>query len=154
LLICKKCQTIDELPLFDGPPQDEKIDPLLDGLVRRHVQRHGEEVESMLLHVDDLDWELRKDAILTNLQEHWTGFHPEFYATKDTYREDAGYCFNRHGRPKEGCIDWKDDNKRLTPKDWQHKHVYLCDFCPVSAYYTMRVRMARGAYNKEPGEVD
>ena len=167
LLICTECQTIEEFPLWEGPPADEATDPLLNDLVHRHQQVHGSEKPSAnLLSVDEepctckgcrgqqTKWQGHKTEILGQLQERWTGFHPEFYATKDTFSEDALKCYSRHSRPKDGCIDWRDDKKRLTPRDWKHNHVYLCDFCPCSTYYTTKLRMARGAYDKEPGETE
>lgn len=99
--------------------------------------------------VDDAHWadQQYRDSILKNMKDQWKGFEPEYYATVDTYKEDAGYCFSRHKRPTEGCIDWQDDSKRLTPSDWKLSPVYLCHFCPVSAYYSMRSRDEKGMYN-------
>jgi hypothetical protein len=100
-------------------------------------------------------WEGHKDDILKGLKERWTGFHPEFYATKDTYREDALRCYKAHRRPKgTDCVDWRADTKRLTPEGWRGREVYLCDFCPVFSTVMTEIRHRRGAYKKEPGEVD
>jgi hypothetical protein len=155
LLICRECKTIDLLPT--QWETDDPRDPLLDTVVRRHVQKHGDTREdcAALLSIKDEDWEGHKDEILANLRERWTGFHPEFYATKDTFVEDAGKCYNQHGRPKGAdCIDFCDDSKRLTPSDWQTGHVYLCHFCVVSSAVTTAIRMKKGMYDKEPFEVD
>jgi len=182
LLVCRKCQTIEVLPLYDGPSELEAQDPVLDGLVRRHVQKHGDiQADGAALLVASEEpcncgektvvnlrgavkgrsrirgrhtfWEGHKDEILGGLKERWTGFNPEFYATKDTYVEDAGYCFNRHRRPKGAdCVDYHDDSKRLTPVTWKGREIYLCDFCPVSAAVTMEQRWKEGLYRKEPGE--
>jgi len=154
LLVCKECSTIDTLPT---QWETEDGDPLLDTVVRRHVQKHGDTREdcAVLLRVDDNDWEYHRDEILSNLKSRWTGFHPEFYATIDTFKEDAAKCYNRHGRPKGAdCIDFCDDSKRLTPADWKGSHVYLCHFCVVASSVTTAIRMKRGMYDKEPGEVD
>ena len=167
LLVCRECQTIEVLPLFDGPAQLEPQDPLLAGLVRRHVEIHGDAKQdsAALLRVDEKPcnckrcrgfnsiWEGHQTEILGNLKERWTGFHPEFYATKDTYAEDALRCYNLHRRPKgTDCIDWRDDRKRLTPEHWEGQHVYLCDFCPVASTVTTAIRWKAGMYKKEPGE--
>lgn len=157
VLICQDCQTIETLPNWTGDPKLEANDPLLDGLVRRHVQKHGDENNNaMLLNIEDKFWDddTYRESLLRQLKERWTGFHPEFYATKDTYQEDAAKCFSQHSRPKEGCIDWEDSSKRLTPETWPKNHVFLCHFCPVAAYVTTAKRMARGMYNREPGEID
>lgn len=175
LLICKPCRTIETLPLFEGPSAEEAQDPLLDGLVRRHVQKHGD-IQSdagLLMRVKDTDWDKHRFEILNNLKQRWTGFEPSLYAIKSTYEEDAMACFRRHGRPTADCYDWRDDSKLLTPTSWHRESddidrseqkkilaeiaparqpVYLCDFCPVAIYYTTRLRMAAGAYDKQPGE--
>src|SRR4029077_12640725 len=150
LLVCRECKTIETLPLFDGPPELESRDPILDNVVRRHVQKHGDiSPEGAALLVASADvlyceekttvdltgavrghrpsnrgrhtfWEGHQDDILKGLKERWTGFDPEFYALKDTYVEDAGYCFNRPRRPQGAdCIDYHNDSKRLTPAAWK-----------------------------------
>jgi len=185
LLVCRECKTIEQLPLYDGPPELEAQDPILDGLVRRHVQAHGDikpDMAALLVASEEpctcgerprVDvngrilpgnawirgnhtfWEGHKDEVLKGLKERWTGFDPEFYATKDTYREDAMRCFNLHRRPQgTDCIDWQADNRRLTPSGWKKNHVYLCHFCPVASSVATAKRLARGMYNREPGEVD
>ena len=179
--------TIEQLPLYDGPPQLEASDPLLDNLVRRHVQKHGDikpDNAALLVASEDpcncgektvVDgatgirmrnplsirgrhtfWEGHKDDVLKGLKERWTGFYPEFYATKDTYREDAMRCFNLHRRPQgTDCIDYRDDNRKLSGRDWpQDRSVYLCDFCPVKTAVDTAIRHAAGMYKKAPGEVD
>jgi hypothetical protein len=152
--------------------------------VRRHVQKHGDispDMAALLVASEDpcncgekttVDvrgtvrggtrvrgnhtfWEGHQDEILGGLKERWTGFHPEWYATKDTYREDAMGCYNLHRRPKGAdCIDFRVDRKRLTPSDWHGAHVYLCDFCPVMSSVTFAIRKAGGMYDKQPGEID
>jgi hypothetical protein len=95
-------------------------------------------------------WEGHRDDVLKGLGERWTGFHPEFYATKDTYKEDAMRCYNLHRRPKgTDCIDYRDDNRKLTGKHWpDDRAVYFCDFCPVSSQVTTAIRAAAGMYKK------
>jgi hypothetical protein len=184
LLVCRECQTIEVLPLYDGPAELEPQDPLLSGVVRRHVEIHGDgkpDNAALLVASEDpcncgektkVDlrgvvrgssmvrgrhtfWEGHQDEILSGLKERWTGFHPEWYATKDTYAEDAGRCYNVHRRPKgTDCIDWRSDRKRLTPENWAGRHVYLCDFCPVASSVTTAMRWAKGYYRKEPGDTE
>jgi len=36
LLFCKTCQTVDEVPDYEG---GNTVDPIVEGLVMRHVQR-------------------------------------------------------------------------------------------------------------------
>lgn len=185
LLVCRECRTIEQLPLYAGPPQLEAQDPVLDNVVRRHVQKHGDikpDMAALLVASEDpcrcgekttVDvqgrilkgsrsirgphtfWEGHRDDVLKGLQERWTGFHPEFYATKDTYQEDAMRCYNIHRRPQgTDCIDYHDDSRRLTPAAWKGREIYLCDFCPVSSQVTTAIRHAAGMYKRAPGEVD
>ena len=150
--------------------------------MRRHVQKHGDinpEGAALLVASEDpcncgekttfdvsgrrlgpsrvrgnhTFWEGHRDDVLKGLQERWTGFHPEFYAQKDTYSEDAMHCFNLHRRP-EVCIDWQDDSRRVTPHDWKGRNVYLCDFCPVASLVATRQRMAVHMYDRQPYEID
>jgi hypothetical protein len=170
LLVCRECRTIEEIPLYDGPAQLEAQDPLLDNLVRRHVQSHGDiSPDSAALLVADESpckcvkcrgtctfWEGHRDEILGNLKERWTGFHPEFYHSVSTFKEDAMRCYNLHRRPQgTDCIDFQSDRKRLTPDHWDpKKHVYLCHFCPVASSVVFAKRLARGMYDRQPGETD
>jgi|SRR5215467_869847 len=177
LLVCRECQTIETFPLYDGPKELEASDPILDGLVRRHVQKHGDmraDAAALLVASEDpchcgekvkvglngsklghssirgshTFWEGHRDDILKGLGERWTGMHPEFYATKDTYREDAMRCFNLHRRPQGAdCIDWCDSNRRLTPEGWKGSEVYLCHFCPVATAVVTKKRLLKGMYD-------
>jgi hypothetical protein len=168
LLVCRQCKTIDTFPLYDGPKELEAEDPILDGMVRRHVQMHGDinpEVAALFTVGEDkcnckqchgmfTMWEAHHDLVLKGLQERWTGFHPEWYATKDTLKEDAMRCYNLHRRPKGAdCIDWMDDSRRLTPESWpKDKTVYLCHFCPVATAVVTKKRLMRHMYDRQPGE--
>lgn len=169
LLVCRECRVIEVLPLYDGPPELEHQDPILTNLVRRHVGIHGDARPdaAALLVVDEKPchcpkcrgfqnkWEGHRDEILKGLGERWTGMHPEWYATKDTYKEDAMRCYNLHRRPQgTDCIDFQTDPKRLTPEHWKGRHVYLCHFCPVSTAVITAKRWKAGMYKKQPGETD
>lgn len=133
LLICfdRGCRTMEEIPDFDGPPEH---DVLLDLVVEKH--QHTPETTGNLLHIEDKDWndQQKREAILDEIRKNTTGFESEFYATKNTFVEDAGKCYNRHNRPKDFCIDWHDESKRLSnPMKQSQTKVYLCDFCVVSS---------------------
>jgi hypothetical protein len=185
LLVCRECRTIETLPLYNGPSELEAQDPLLDTVVRRHVQKHGDlnpegaallvapeepcncgektvvdvkgvvREKSVRVRGSHTFWEGHKDDILKNLGERWTGLHPEFYATKDTFIEDAGYCYNKHRRPQgTDCIDFHTDAKRLTPANWKGQEVYLCDFCPVNTAVMTAKRHQQGLYRRQPGETE
>lgn len=146
--------------MAEEPREGDEPDPLLMNIVARHghpiVEVGGSEPEMQLLVVAEKDWANKhtRDEILSNLKQKHSGFDPAFYDHKNTFQEDALKCFSRHSRPKDGCIDWHDDSKRLTPGNWKKAHVFLCDFCPVASTVTTMIRSARGDYDKQPGEVD
>jgi hypothetical protein len=171
LLVCRECQTIETFPLWQGAPEEEARDPMLDGLVQRHVQKHGDmrpDAAALLVASEDFCtcptckgdkgtfWDMHQTEVLKGLRERWTGFDPEYYAQIDTFKVDAGRCWSLHRQPKgTDCIDWLDDRKRLTPKNWpQDKSVYLCHFCPVASQVVTAKRHARGMYKRQPGEED
>lgn len=149
LLQCFQCKTVNELPDFDGPPA---LDVLLETLIEEQHTTGGEPHSGNMLFVEDEQW--RRDPvrqeILARLWDQDSGFDPEFYASKDTYREDAMKCFNSHQRPEGACIDWKADNKRIgnpTKRGWQEgPKVYLCDFCPVASWVATEIRFKKGQY--------
>lgn len=177
LLLCKNkaCQTLEELPIYTGPPEQEADDPLLNNLVKRHLERHGAmaDDEAALLVVADEDWadSAKRDGILKELTHRNTGFSPEIYAVKNTFQEDALRCYSAHSRPKDGCIDYCDHSKMLTTSAWKAEgeelvdssdaklfkdhlkenkdpanDVYLCHFCPVQSYVNTEVRFKKGLY--------
>jgi hypothetical protein len=140
-------------------------------VVRRHVQKHGDinpEVAALLVAPEEICtcpkcrgvngtfWQAHQDEVLKGLGERWTGFHPEFYATKETFKEDAMRCYNLHRRPKGAdCIDWQADNRRLTPNTWpDDKSVFLCHFCPVASSVATAQRKLLHLYDRQPGEID
>ena len=101
----------------------------------------------------------RKDIlrqIWARFGEEHLGYPDEFYASKDTFQEDAVECYQRHGRPgyekgPHACIDYQDSSKRLTDRHWKSRnpsrdHVFLCDFCPYKSVVMTRKREARGDY--------
>lgn len=152
LLICHSCRTVDELPDFHGRPED---DVLLDDLIQRHRFPDGNEHMGKLALVEEAVWHdpYKRQAVLEQIKkavEKSTGFPSEWYATRDTYREDAMRCYKQHSRPKQGCIDYCDSDKRLgnpTRAGWEAgPRVFLCNFCPVETYVRTQEQWIRGAY--------
>ena len=147
LLKCNDCKSTEEVPDFEGPAE---YDVLLEHLVQRHRHPNGEEHIGQLLRVERKHWDSPKikREILSKMWLGTTGFDPEFYASKSTFQEDALKCFNQHQRPSEGCIDWKNSEKRLgnpSKLGWERgPKVYLCDFCPVRAHVAKKVNDAKG----------
>ena len=146
LLVCRTCKSIDELPSFDGPVEQ-------DVLLEITVDRHGSEHIGTLYNVPMLHWQSKtmKAKIIDQLTNGSAGldvFGTGFYATRMQFHDDAMKCFSQHQRPKGQCSEFHADKKRLLPdtkldrkdvglsdpKNAPGPRVYLCDFCPVSVY--------------------
>ncbi len=134
LVRCSTCKVLEEIPDYTGDPH---YDMVLDDVVRRHEEIHGDRDTLVLLRVSQEDWGNpgRKRQIHKSIWEGVKGFVPEYYATKSTYQEDAVKCFKAHSFSVP-CIDWRSDRKRLgnpTKEGWKQAVVvlHLCDFCPV-----------------------
>jgi uncharacterized protein YlaI len=155
LLICRDCRTIEELPDFDGPPEH---DVLLDHLTEAHVYPNGEKHFGNLAVVPADQWRdpSMQQAIVKQISSRTTGLESEFYATKNTYEEDALKCFKAHHRPKGSCGEFKDERKRLgnphkeLAANWRNHpfKVYLCDFCPVKTWVDTQERAQAGLYKE------
>lgn len=142
LLRCLDCKSIDELPAYDGPAER---DVLLDNLLRsQHIYASGRTHEVTLLTVAAKLWNDSniQPKIVQQLSAGGSKgldeLDADYYATKNTYQEDALACFNRHSRPKEGCIDYQSHDKRIgnpTSEGWKTgPRVYACNFCPVQSW--------------------
>jgi hypothetical protein len=164
VLFCLVCKTFQELPLYNGPVEK---DVLLDILVERHIFPSGEPHKGHLFRVPKMAWEnesTRKqivNQILGGGSKGLDEFDKEFYATKDTFKEDAMVCYQKHLRPDNGCPDWMSDKKILLPntkaerkdaglpdpKSAPGPKNYLCQFCPVQSTVMQKARAKRGDYN-------
>lgn len=163
VLWCLVCDTLEELPLFDGKPED---DHLLEILVQRHVFPSGEPHKGHLFRVPQLQWEdaeIRKriiEQVKGGGSKGIDEFDAKFYDTKNTFKEDAMTCYSRHLRPKADCADYKTEKMMLLPdtkaerkdaglpdpKKAPGPKNYLCDFCPVHSYYVTKARTELGMY--------
>jgi hypothetical protein len=142
LWVCRDCKSIEELPPYDGPIDK---DVLLEDTASRHMTEWRTH-ECSLVKVPESYWNSPKikEALTKQLSQGGSKGLEEFeggedyYGTRDTYREDALKCFSRHQRPKEGCIDWHNPDKRIgnpTSEGWKTgPRVYACDFCPVASW--------------------
>jgi len=163
LLYCFECKTLEELPDYQGRPED---DHLLELLCERHETagiRHNGFLSKILIKI----WEdqAKKKEIIKNLRNRVGGgladLDPDYYTTKATFYDDAMKCYSEHLRPKAGCSDWRAKNKRLIPKSTADlrkeiglapaaktasTNVYLCDFCPVKTHYVTQQRKIAGLY--------
>jgi hypothetical protein len=151
LLICRDCRSIEELPDYDGPVE---YDVLLENLVEAHVYPNGEKHFGNMATAPDAEWAdpYMREQIVKQIASKTTGMESEFYATKNTYAEDALKCYSRHHRPDQGCIDWQDSTKRIgnpSKMGWQvGPKVYLCDFCPVASWVATEQHHEQGLYKE------
>lgn len=158
LLKCFNCKTIDELPDYEGNPEH---DVLLDRLIAdKHTNRgSGETHVGVLAKVDKKHWnvESTRKTIVKQMWSEDTGFDAEYYATRNTYREDALKCYAAHLRPQGGCPDWEHPAKLIKADTKQERkeagltgktpEIYLCRFCPVASHVRTQMRAERGDYN-------
>ena len=148
VLYCAVCQTMETLPLYDGPVEG---DTLLEVLVSRHQFESGEPHKGHLFRVPQLEWE--REAVRKEIIKQIKGggskgideFDASFYATKDTFKEDALTCYAQHNRPKDSCGDYMSDKKILLPDTKAERKEaglpspakapgpknHLCGFCPI-----------------------
>lgn len=154
-----------ELPDYEGPVQG---DVLLTELLDFHCKcserckhpnvKPGIEHVGNMMNVPDDVWEKRRTEILKEMWRDYPGVSEEdaLESYRNTYREDAAACFNRHGRPADGCIDYKDGSKRIGNPTRGGRGmrqalahiapVFLCDFCAVRSTVQGKVFHERGLY--------
>jgi hypothetical protein len=167
LVFCFVCNTIEELPPHDGPPES---DVLLEITVEKHAFPSGEPHKGKMFLLPVATWakEEHRKAIIRQLRgEGATGLDAmtedaDFYSTKMTFAEDAMKCYNYHLRPTDGCSDYQSDEKRLLPKTAKERidlgmpspaeaggpKVFLCNFCPVQSIITTKRRSMMGLYDE------
>mgnify|MGYP003334258628 FL=1 len=162
LLYCMVCDTLEELPPYDGEPE---FDHLLAIACEQHVFPSGEPHKGRLFSPVSLrawaDRTTRKEMIeqikgggskgLAELDD-------KFYDSRSTFMEDAMTCYKAHNKPKDGCVDWQREDKLLIPntikerkaegmgsyKDSPGPKTYLCNFCPVAIGVAQRKRTLMG----------
>lgn len=161
VLHCLVCGSLEELPPFDGRPEN---DDLLEISVERHRFPSGEPHKGHLFRVPALQWE--NVEVRRRIIEQIKGggskgideFDEKFYDTKNTFKDDAMACYAAHLRPKDGCPDYKTGRKALVPDTRAERkdaglvapskapgpRTYLCDFCPVHSIVVQRMRDQRG----------
>lgn len=154
LLRCTHCGTLEELPDYQGRPEEDHV---LDHLVMQHNKRHPHvaDTKNFLFRVSEAAWKNPKSRRPIHARiwadQQGKGFVPEYYAAKNTFMEDASKCHTEHNR-QVPCIDWHNDRKRIgnpTKEGWDRGavKVYLCDFCPVAAMVMQAKREAAGQYD-------
>lgn len=153
LWVCRECKSIEELPPYDGPAER---DTLLEDTASRHMTEWRTH-ECTLIKVPESYWKsdkIRPQLIKQISQGGSKGIAEmegaeDYYGTRDTYREDALKCYDKHQRPKQGCIDYQNPDKRIgnpTSEGWKSgPRVYACSFCPVEAWVQKKKQEEAGA---------
>lgn len=166
LLMCFVCNTINELPAYEGPPE---YDHLLEITVEKHKFPSGEPHKGKLFILPIKTWanEKSRKEIINQLRGGGSSgldaLSPEgnYYETKMQFAEDALTCYERHNRPQVGCPDYGTPEKRLLPDTAKERmevgiespenapgpKVYLCNFCPMHSLVTTANNMKKGLYN-------
>jgi hypothetical protein len=155
LLYCLVCQTLEELPPYDGDPEQ---DHLLAIAVEPHTFPSGEPHKGKLFVLPLRAWaktESKKEIIRQIKGGGSKGLaevDDTFYESRSTFLEDAMKCYVAHRKPKDGCTDWQHSSKLLIPntikerkaegmaryQDEAGPKTYLCNFCPVSIAVNQR----------------
>jgi hypothetical protein len=155
LLFCLVCDTLEELPPFDGDPEQ---DHLLAIACEQHLFPSGEPHKGKLFVLPLRAWaktESKKEIIRQIKGGGSKGLaevDDTFYDSRSTFLEDAMKCYQAHNKPKEGCSDWQHSSKLLIPntikerkaegmaryQDEAGPKTYLCNFCPVSIAVNQR----------------
>jgi hypothetical protein len=164
LLFCMVCNSLEELPPFQGRPEN---DHLLAIACEKHRFPSGEEHKGLLFTVPVMAWqntEARKDIIRQIKGGGSKGLDEidsTFYESKSTFAEDAMKCWKSHNKPQDSCSDYESSNKRLLPntgkerkelglaslKDAPGPKNYLCHFCPIHSKVVQRKRKLLGMYD-------
>ena len=155
LLYCFVCDTLEELPPYDGPVE---TDHLLAVACETHVFPSGEPHKGKLFVLPLRAWahtESKREIIRQIKGGGSKGLaevDDSFYDSRSTFMEDAMKCYKAHNKPADGCGDYRIPEKRLVPNtskdrkeagmerylDAPGPKTYLCDFCPVSVVVNKR----------------
>lgn len=161
LLHCFVCDTLEELPPYEGPIEQ---DYLLTIACETHVFPSGDPHKGRLYVLPIRAWAKLEDKkeIIRQIKGGGSKGLAEvddtYYDSRSTFMDDAMKCYGQHNKPKDGCVDWHISSKLLVPstaKDrkaegmekYQNspgKKTYLCDFCPVAIAVTNRKRTLLG----------
>lgn len=168
LLICFPCKTIDEIP--DYTPEEADNDPRIGHIVESHLRRHPSFEDRNILEWMSLgfvptrhwkDPQYRKQITEQILKGNGqTGFDQEYYDIRNTFKEDALACYQRHNRPafndtKSGkCIDYLSHNMEIKPNTSRERKIaglptydetkikrsFICEHCPYHQSVKVAIR--------------
>lgn len=163
LLYCLVCDTLEELPPYEGPPEQDHLLAIACDL---HVFPSGEPHKGKLYVLPVRAWASKeaRTEIINQIKgggsKGLAEIDDTFYESRSIFMEDAMKCYKAHNSPKPdtGCSDWKIESKILLPKTAKERKevglekpseapgpkTYLCDFCPVAIGVAQRKRKLLG----------
>lgn len=163
LLICDTCNSIQEVPAYTGPSDN---DYLLQYRVAEHQFDSGRFHKLEVGRVDKADWDkpevkkqISKELAYAANPGQGHGLGESFYDVKSTYEEDAMSCFRSFHRPTDpSYCDFHKENKRLYPDTkYERKeegldpkmrpNIWLCDLCPLQSVIDQKKRKANKLYD-------
>jgi len=149
LLVCRRCGTMNRMQDYDGSPE---YDFELQEVIQAHMDKspyppHAEEHPAMLFRVSEEEAELLdvESEVVKALADEQV-FIKE---VRDDMKVEALKCFDRHNRPSDNCINYKDESKTIGRKIGVPKQnrKYLCEFCPVHSKVVFKMRKKAGMYD-------
>lgn len=171
LLVCSKCETIEVLDDYTGPPERaEEFDTILNIA----TEKHKDGVERIphvgqLFRVKQSAWnspeaqeQVRQQIIARFDPNAETGLGSAAYAVMDTFKDDAMTCWAKHSR-NPACSDYKSDKMIITPDTQSERREaglakfdahnpatqkHLCDYCPVHSLVQQMQRKKAGLYDQ------
>jgi hypothetical protein len=166
LLMCLVCNSLEELPDYEGPSNH---DYLLEISLEKHVFPSGDPHVGKLFKIPVKSWanEEQKQAILQQFKDGGSrGLddlteEKNFYETKMTFAQEAMSCWQKHNKPTNDCEDYQSPAKRLLPDTAKERgelglpkpehldgpKIYTCNFCPYHGEVIQRRRKIMGMYN-------
>lgn len=168
ILVCHVCQSVEELPDYDGPVE---YDQLLDYKVAPHAFPSGTPHKGLLVRVPTKKWQSQdfRDAFVDQIETmvgagHGDGVPGLAYDLKSNFKQDAMQCWKEHRRVAD-CGDYQSKSKALyadTKAERKEagmdislsarpKH-FLCDYCPVQSIVDQKKRAVAKMYDKQPWE--
>ena len=163
ILVCFTCDSIDPLPLYDGPPER---DDTLNYRISQHRFPDGREHFGQMFRVSERSWDdaAKRREIIKEMHKRrkpgeGEGLGDDIYEVRSTYSEDAMTCWRIEHNRTSNCEDYKSDKKRLVYQktladrkaeglEYRSRHIatntWLCDFCPYKSVVQARVMKERG----------
>ena len=148
MMACNNCGILWRLRDYDGAPEyDMELREIVDRHLQTAIDPRPESHMATLYRISDKEAELID--VESEVQKKLKETQVFIKETRDDMKLQSIKCYDRHMRPKGGCIDWHDESKIIgrktgVPKDQRQ---YLCDFCPAAQHYVFKARQAKGMYN-------